>query len=104
VIVAGLVVFALAGWGWAVLSLLTVARAYRELRANRLELVSQRVRADEEQAAKETALELLDAMTQQRETDLRALTARLDALQARYARARGRAPDIDGPLASKRLQ
>jgi hypothetical protein len=104
-----LVALGVTGWAvwWAVLSALAVTRMKAELRANRLLLVDQALKAADEQAAKETALRLLDEMSELRRTDLKTLTARLEALQQRYNTVHRLYQDsiaIDGPLASRRVQ
>jgi hypothetical protein len=104
-----LVACGVTGWAvwWGFLSALAATRMKEELRANRLLLVDQALKAADEQAGKETALHLLDQITKLRESDLRAMTARLDALQAKYDTVRQLYQDsiaIDGPLASKRIQ
>jgi hypothetical protein len=108
-VLGALVALGAAGWAvwWAVLSALAVTRMREELRANRLLLVDQALKAADEQAGKETALRLLEEVRQQRATDLQTLTARLEALQQKYNTVHRLYQDsiaIDGPLASRRLQ
>jgi hypothetical protein len=108
-VLGALVALGAAGWAvwWAVLSAAAVTRMREELRANRLLLVQQALKATDEQAAKETALRLLDEMTEQRRADLKTLTARLEVLRLKYERVLRLYQDsiaIDGPLASKRVQ
>jgi hypothetical protein len=104
-----LVAFGVTGWAvwWSFLSALAVTRMREELRANRLLLVEQALKAADEQAGKETALRLLDEVRQLRASELKTMTARLDALQEKYHRVHQLYQEsiaIDGPLASKRLQ
>jgi hypothetical protein len=103
------VALGLAGWAawFAILYAQAASRAQDELRALRLELVTKALRAADEQAAKETALRLLDALTVQRAEDVQALQARLQALEHKYHVTRQLYQDsiaIDGPLASRRVQ
>jgi hypothetical protein len=102
-----LVALGVACWSLWYVSSVAVARARAELRANRLLLVQQALKAADEQAGKETALRLLEEVRQQRMTDLKTLTARLDVLQHKYDTVLRLYQDsvaIDGPLASRRLQ
>jgi len=107
--VFALIALGLAGWAawFLVLALVAARQAKEELRANRLELVTVRLQAADEQVAKETALRLLDEQMRLRTEEVRTLTARLDALQQKYTVTRRLYEDsitIDGPLASRRLQ
>lgn len=108
-VLGALVALGVAAWAaWvAVLSSVAAARMKEELRANRLLLVDQALKAADEQAGKETALKLLEEITQLRRTDLQTLTAKLEALQHKYNVVHRLYQDsiaIDGPLASKRIQ
>jgi hypothetical protein len=104
-----LVALGVAGWAvwWAIVASVAAAKAKEELRANRLEMVTLRLQAADEQSGKETALVLLDDMTTLRANDLKTMTAKLDALEEKYHTVRRLYQDsiaIDGPLASKRVQ
>jgi Tfp pilus assembly protein PilN len=106
-LVAALIVVGLVGWAFAILSSFAVAHGQEDLRAHRLALAFARQSAADEQAAKETALRLLDDLATQRAEDVRALMARLQALEQKYNVTRQLYQDsiaIDGPLASKRVQ
>ena len=92
---------------WAVLSALVARRAQDELRANRLELVHWQQQAADQEAARITAVQLVDDLTVQRREEIQALMARLQALQHQYEvtlRLYQDSVAIDGPLASRRLQ
>lgn len=104
-LVISFVALGLAGWvGWFAW---LFGKAQADVRAHRLELVTLRLQAADEQVAKETALRLLDLMTIQRNEDMKSLTAQMDALQHKYNTVKRLYQDsiaIDGPLASRRLQ
>jgi biopolymer transport protein ExbB/TolQ len=104
-----LIALGVAGWAvwFLVLASWATQRAQNELRAARLELVTQALRACDEQAAKETALKLLDEVTRQRADDVKALQARLQALEQKYdttLRLYQSSVALDIPLGPRRVQ
>lgn len=92
---------------WAIWFALLYRAAQEELRVNRLLLCKAVQQAADEEAGKTTALRLLDELMVQRTEDLKAATARLQALQQKYEvtlRLYRDSVAIDGPLASRRVQ
>jgi hypothetical protein len=97
--------------GWAVyFAAVAVAAgkaAHAELRANRLELVDARLRAADEEAARVTAVRMLDELQQIRKAETQAFGVRLEVLERKYNTVLDlyRASiAIDGPMASRRVQ
>jgi hypothetical protein len=104
--IVALGVLAWAVW-FAALATREAKSAYNQLRAARLELVSARLNAADEQAGKETALRLLNELTQQRAEDVKALQARLQALEQKYdttLRLYQSSVALDMPLGPRRVQ